>query len=204
MAGQSPETARVRFGSWLAYIIMSAPRQVWPKAEAYLRRGQYEKALAVLDQGVAIKPDHAEFNSVRAEVHRARAEVHQKSGANEKALADLTRLIEIEPNGQGGFLNRALLYENLGKLDLAIADYDKLLSFAPNEHFYVERRSALLEKKGAAPATSLPKPPTPVTTTLPTRSEKSRAASEKKSAQKSDCKVYVPAANLTVSIPCRK
>ena len=59
---------------------------------------------------------------------------------------DLTRVTEIDPAGQQGFLLRAILHQRLGNVDLALADYEKLLSLAPNEQFYRDRRAALQAK----------------------------------------------------------
>jgi tetratricopeptide (TPR) repeat protein len=115
--------------------------------------------------------------------------VHRKLGDGDAELADLTRVIELEPTFQRGLVSRALLYERLGKRDLAIADYDALLARSPDEKFYRDRRAALLAKKGAGAPT-----PAPPATQAPTRN----------AAPELDCRVYVAAAGLTVSVPCGK
>jgi Tfp pilus assembly protein PilF len=77
----------------------------------------------------------------------AGAAASMERGDNEKALADFTRVTEIDPAGQEGFLFRAILHQRLGRVDLALADYDKLLSIAPDEQFYRNRHATLLQQK---------------------------------------------------------
>lgn len=102
----------------------------------------------------------------------------------------------------------------------------KLLSLAPNEQFYPDRREAL-QAKGVVDAPTIlpaPKTPDPLATTpsktpklppqavpapkAPALVETAPAKAEGNLAVTADlpvdCKVFVPAANLTVTIPCGK
>ena len=163
------------------------------RAEAYVARGDSGKALSDFDKALAIKPDR--------DAYFGRAKVYQERGDNEKALADLTRVTEIAPTEQGGFLLRAILHQRLGNVDLALADYEKLLSIAPNEQFYRDRRAELLQQKSGSTAPALPSAPN-VTPPLPTAPSTPEGRPPVAAASPVDCKVFVPAANLTVSIPC--
>ena len=169
------------------------PESYIKRADAYVDRGQDEQALADLGKAIALKPDHSD-------AYFKRAAVYEKRGESDKALADLGRVTQIDPAGQGGFLHRAILYERLGNVDLALADYEKLLGFAPGEQFYRSRRDALLKMKGM-PAPALPPPPK-ITTPLPTAPSATESKPPVAGVSALDCKVFVPAANLTVSIPC--
>ena len=164
---------------------------VW-RGDAYAERGENEKALSDFDKALALKQDHRD-------AYFGRGKVYQERGDNEKALADFTRVTEIDPAMQGGFLYRAALHERLGNAGFALADYEKLLSLAPNEQFYRSRRDALLKTLTAAPAFSpSPKITTPLTSTPSAPESRPPVAA----ASPLDCKVFVAAANLTVSIPC--
>ena len=170
------------------------PESYVQRANAYVERGENEKALSDFDKAIALKPDHRDG-------YLARAMVHQERGDNAKALADLTRVTEIDPAGQQGFLLRAILHQRLGNVDLALADYEKLLSIAPDEQFYRDRHAALLQKKSGSTAPVLPSP-TNILPPLPTAPSAPKSRAPVAAASPLDCKVFVPAANLTVSIPC--
>ena len=153
----------------------------------------------MLDQGIAIKPDHAQFFKDRADVYR-------KLGDAKGEEAALTRLIALKPKEQHGILLRAFLYEKLGKPDLAIADYDALLALAPDK-FYLERRTALLEAKGGAPAGPAPKVIDPAGDGPPVKKAANGAPPAKKAedaATELECRVYVPGAAITVAVRCAK
>lgn len=162
------------------------------KAKIYLRQGKTAEALAMLDQGIAIKPDNAQFFQDKAEVYR-------KLGDAKGEEAALTRLIALEPKGEGGLIMRALVYEQLGKPDLALADYEALLAKSPDDAFYRKRRAALLEQKAGAPAAPAPRVIDPAGDAPP-----AKKAAEGASPQELDCRVYVPSAGITVSVPCAK
>jgi tetratricopeptide (TPR) repeat protein len=153
--------------------------------------------------------------------------VYEARGETEKSLADLTRVTEIEPNSQSALLSRAVFCERIGKTDLASEDYRKLAALAPNEKFYQERLAALQEKgvTGApttspAAKTAVPNPTPPAVKTpdpppkaapaaetpaaLPTTPAKAELKPQVTAEKPVDCKVFVPAANLTVTIPCGK
>ena len=161
------------------------------KAQIYLRQGKTAEALAMLDQGIAIKPDHAQFFQDKGEVYR-------KLGDTKQEEAALTRLIALKPKGELGILLRAFLYEKLGKADLAIADYDALLALdpSPKNQFSRERRDLLAAAKGGSPAPPAPKVVEP--------SDDSTAKKSEPRADALECRVYVPSAGITVSVPCAK
>ena len=163
---------------------------VW-RGDAYVERGESQKALSDFDKAIALKPDHGDAYFKRAMAYEERGDFDK--------LADLTRVTEINPDRQPGFLRRAVLHERLGNVGFALADYEKLLSLAPDEQFYRSRRDALLQTMTAAPALSpSPKITAPLTTAPSAPEDRAPVAA----ASPLGCKVFVPAANLTVSIPC--
>ena len=52
----------------------------------------------------------------------------QREGNYREAIADYTRVIEMEPEEAGAYINRGAAYESMGKLDLALQDLDTALS----------------------------------------------------------------------------
>lgn len=55
------------------------------------------------------------------------------------AVADYTKIIELEPEGAIPYYYRAYSYSELGKYDLALHDCNKAISIEPNAEFYSER-----------------------------------------------------------------
>ena len=153
------------------------------KGEILLAQGDTANALVAINNGLSANPDQPDLLFNKSEVYR-------KVGNDQGELAALTRLNEVRPNVQRNLLYRAVLYRRLGKTDLAIADFDALIALKPGEAFYREQRAALEANKGPAPL--VPKKQTQVKKT-PQKSEPDR-----------ECRVYVAAAALTISVPCAK
>ena len=121
-------------------------------------------------------------------------------------------MTELAPNDASGCLNRALIYEDLGNFDAALADYDKLIVLRPGDQWYVDRRSRLIEKHGLAarPAVAAA-PPTaakrtgadaPAAATPPAKTSGTDGRAARKPNEERDCKKFVPAVNIIVSVPC--
>lgn len=196
------------------------------------QKGDFARALADIDRAIAIEPKepffpklkgfihagHGDFQAAIASYDRAieldpknsgvyadEADIYHKLGDTEREVAVLTRLIVVAPADQNGLFLRALAYEKQGTLDLALKDYDALIAVDPSNQFYNERRDRLRKAKdGAAPA---PVPPVVVEETSKAKSAaQSPDTSPPKEAARSasDCRVFVPGANLTVVVPCAK
>ncbi|MEI9899028.1 MAG: hypothetical protein WDN31_01645 [Hyphomicrobium sp.] len=97
----------------------------------------------------------------------------------------------MQPNVQRNLLHRALSYERLGRTALAIADYDALIALAPQEGFYRDHRAALVASKHEAPAT-------------PAAKARGAKHPERDAEADLECKIYVAAVALTVSVPCAR
>ena len=123
--------------------------------------------------------------------------MYRKLGDAKGEEAALTRLIALKPKDQYGILLRAFLYEKLGKADLAIADYDSLLGLDPDHKFYRERRAELLALKGGVPAGPAPK-------VIDAAGDAPPATKAEDAPPELECRVYVPGANITVSVRCEE
>ena len=95
------------------------------RADAYVRKGDYDRALADYDEAIKLAPDTAIAFALRGEVHA-------KRGDYDGAIADYERAIERAPNLPSAFSNRGLAWANKGELRLAIADYTKAIKLDPN------------------------------------------------------------------------
>lgn len=172
------------------------------RADAYLEQKNYAMALPDLDKAIALEPD-------LTSAYLKRAEAHHRLGDKEKAIADVTRVTEIAPKDTVGYLNRALMYEDLGDYQAALADYDKLIALkTPDDGWYRERRAALIEKGAMAPTATAAVPPPPVEQSdteeaAPAAPESAAEGDARAAAEREiDCKRFVPAVNLIVSVPC--
>lgn len=117
------------------------------KADAYLKKKDTEKALAVLADGIAVKPDYVWFYSTRAKVY------HELKDS-EKELADINHMLELDSNNKPALMARAWFYDEQGKFDLSIADYQTLMRLDPNDKYYRTRLADLQRKAGMSPSPS--------------------------------------------------
>ena len=70
------------------------------------------------------------------------------SGHFKEAIAELDKIITIDPNDAQIYMMRAFAYNKEGLLDLAIADYSKIIEIEPtNGNAYYNRGFSYLIKK---------------------------------------------------------
>jgi tetratricopeptide (TPR) repeat protein len=94
------------------------------RAEALAKVWQFTQALEDLDAYVLAYPDRHGF--------RARAAVHEAYGDWRRALADITRYCEMEPDDADGWLQRGRLQGLLGEAAGALVDLEKAVRLAPD------------------------------------------------------------------------
>ena len=167
------------------------------RAEVYRQTKAYMKALPDLDKAISLEP-------TRVSTYLARAEVHHKLGIHDLAVADLTHVIKLDPDDPSGYLNRALMYEDRGNVEAAVADYDKLISLRPDDVWYRNRRQALIAKTGqtATPPPAVPSDSAPATVEREATARKVTPSAPAPDA-KIDCKAFMPAVNIVITVPCR-
>lgn len=85
------------------------------RALAYFFGRDFDRAIADLDEAIALDPNDAKTYNNRAAVYHEKGEV-------ERAIADLTKAIEIAPSAVY-ITNRGTLYSEMGQVDRANADY---------------------------------------------------------------------------------
>ena len=57
---------------------------------------------------------------------------YYEKGEYDKAIADYSRSIELDPNSAGAYLDRGIVYEYTKEYDKAIGDYTKAIGLEPN------------------------------------------------------------------------
>ena len=67
--------------------------------------------------------------------YKNRAMMYTELKNYEKALADYSKLIQLNPNIPDGYLNRGILYNNLKQYDKAYNDFDIVLKMQPNNKY---------------------------------------------------------------------
>jgi tetratricopeptide (TPR) repeat protein len=92
----------------------------------YIQLGQWDMAILVYTQALAIQPERWELWSGRG---RARLELRQW----DECIADYTRAIELAPDVHTNWFHRGLAYMRQGKWDGLVADYTKLLEKYPDD-----------------------------------------------------------------------
>ena len=77
-----------------------------------------------------------------------RAESAYQSGDLDQALADYTKIIELDPKNTDAYYSRAIVYEDKGNLDQAISDYTQVLALDAKYVRAVYNRGILYHKQG--------------------------------------------------------
>jgi tetratricopeptide (TPR) repeat protein len=98
----------------------------YTRGAAYLNQGKYSEALADENKAIELMPQFSDAFYIRAIVY--------ETGYFEfdKALADLSASLKIDPGGVNALSERGKLYKFKGQLDLAEADFEKIRSIDPS------------------------------------------------------------------------
>jgi tetratricopeptide (TPR) repeat protein len=101
------------------------------RAYMYFQQGQYERALADLNEALKIKPGFPW-------VYRLMANAYYKKGDFGEAVEHASKAIELDPNEAEGYLVRGALYLQQQRYEQAKADFKKIQALRPDspEGFY--------------------------------------------------------------------
>jgi tetratricopeptide (TPR) repeat protein len=108
------------------------------RAMTYAEAKQYKAAIHDLDDLERLFP---EYN-----VYQNRGIIYATMGEYDKALADDTKAVNMDPQRPGPWWNRACLYEKLGKFKEAISDYESTLKADPTYKIAQEKIDELKKK----------------------------------------------------------
>jgi tetratricopeptide (TPR) repeat protein len=112
------------------------------KAEKLYWGRDYDEALETLTEGLGEYPDEVLLLELRAGVY-------ERKGQKDKAIADYTRVVELDPNRADSWNYRGHLYQSMGEYDKAIADYSRCIPMSPpREGTYWSYRGVAYYEKG--------------------------------------------------------
>lgn len=108
----------------LTTVSLTAEQRLKNCVKAKANQGDYVVAIALLDQLIALRPNHAvNYNN--------RGLMYFRNNQIIEALCDLSLALEINPHLDSAYNNRANCYAAQGDLPEAIADYDLALDLNP-------------------------------------------------------------------------
>jgi tetratricopeptide (TPR) repeat protein len=118
-------------------------------ARMYEKLGFPEDAIDIYGKAIQIAPNDTDLLIYRATLYHAMGKDNDKMGKYgdaignyNDAIADCTKVIQIDPTNANAYCMRGFLHKRSGDLDSAIADIEKALKLDPN---YVEAKSFLAE-----------------------------------------------------------
>jgi tetratricopeptide (TPR) repeat protein len=92
---------------------------------AYLRKRQFDRAIADLDQAIQRDPKYAL-------AFQSRGTAYSLKGQNERAIEDFTQAIRLDPKSAAALYSRGGVYNAQGQYDRAIQDLDQALRMKPD------------------------------------------------------------------------
>jgi regulator of sirC expression with transglutaminase-like and TPR domain len=93
------------------------------RAEAYMRLGNYQKAIDDYKKAIEVNPR----NSI---AYYNRGLAYGKSGLHHKAIGDFNRAIKLDPQNTKFYINLGIAYGNLGNYQQAIEKFNVAIKFA--------------------------------------------------------------------------
>jgi len=105
-----------------------------------MREVRFRVDIWVLLLAIFIAPNlmAAEAPSMDAEAYYNRGVSYGKKGEYDRAIADFTKALEINPRLAQAYYNRGVAYERKGEYDQAIADYTNALELSPSNDAYYQ------------------------------------------------------------------
>lgn len=100
------------------------------QAHTFLRQGDTNRAIAVLDNAIRVFPEDADLYSQRANLRRQN--LQDPNGA----IEDYTKAINLHPDNPLFYLWRSQLYYEKGEKCKAMADYNTAIRLAPEGTMY--------------------------------------------------------------------
>ncbi len=168
----SPNSARIRYAYGSALLIEKALKEKDP-----VQKNNYlDKSIAELEKGVSILPNYAEawnhlgiaykerkngpaavyaFEKARSYKEFTDADFYISSGLAygmaqkyEKAIADFTRAINIDPTNPEAYNNKGMYFTENGQLDSALIYLDKAIALKPNSYEAIYNKGNTYAKAG--------------------------------------------------------
>ncbi len=93
--------------------------------ELYVQSGSNDKALALLNQALALKTQYS------FPAHMLLAQVYSQSGARDKAILEFTAATQAQPTDPTSWFNLGVLQQQAGQRDAAKQAFGKVVSLHP-------------------------------------------------------------------------
>jgi tetratricopeptide (TPR) repeat protein len=100
-------------------------RDFYERAMRHYMANEYEAELEELNKALELDPNHTEALFSRGCLYGGGLPLGKRDYA--KALADYTRLLEVEPRNCSARHNRGLCYEQLRQPEMALMDYTRII-----------------------------------------------------------------------------
>jgi lipoprotein NlpI len=107
-------------------------------AEDYLAAHDFEHAIALYDQAIAL-------DTARAPPHYKRANALRIVGRLEDALASYDRAIELKADYANAYCNRGVVLQSLGRREAALLSYDRAIGLDPTDVMAHFNRALLMQ-----------------------------------------------------------
>ena len=111
------------------------------RGQVYVRRDEFAKAIADLNEAVRLNPKDAESYAIRGAILA-------KGGKSDDALRDLDEAIRLAPTDVLPRRLRGTVWEQQENYDKALADFDEAIRLRPSDDTSYAARGALLANKG--------------------------------------------------------
>lgn len=119
-------------------LVQSGDREAYyGRAKAYFQKGDYDRAIADLDNVIQIQKDPS------LAALELRGEAFFKKAAYESAILDFDRVIQSRPRDPDLFIRRADAYFYSGHPSRAFADYNQAIQFNPTNALAFAHRGEL-------------------------------------------------------------
>jgi tetratricopeptide (TPR) repeat protein len=133
-------------------------RAFYQRASVFTRNGNFNEAMADLNQTLRLEPGNVNARALRAGLYVGEGDYdlaladlkearrldarsyltanvfgvyYNAKGEYDRALTELNEAIRLNPNGMYAYKNRGISYEQKGEHDKALADFRKALGFDP-------------------------------------------------------------------------
>ena len=110
----------------------------------YLKKGDYNRAVAAYTKAIELKPDYAG-------AYRNRGRSYYHKGDYASAIKDYTQAIELKPDSAIAYRNRGIAYYRKGDYTNAIVDLTQAIELKPDYADAYNNRGHAYKKKGDRP-----------------------------------------------------
>lgn len=109
-------------------------------------KDKYNKVIKITSDVIEKYPDSKRAYTLRGRAYGFSSNI--VAGNKDKALADLDKALEIDPQYGYGRFNKALIYELFGRYDDALAWYDKAIEVEPDYEWSHYGKASIYGRRG--------------------------------------------------------